>query len=128
MSVIRAERTQVTPEVVFSMVDNKLHISGECYPENPLPFFTPIVGALKSHLTTVKPKTFEAHMHLQYVNSASTKGLQSIISVLNDAGVAGSQVLVYWAHDPEDDALEELGMDLVEDFNHVQMHRVHVAA
>jgi hypothetical protein len=86
------------------------------------------VGALKNHLTTAKPKNFEAHMHLQYVNSASTKGLQSIISVLNDAGVAGSQVLVYWAHDPEDDALEELGMDLVEDFNHVQMHRVHVAA
>ena len=128
MSVIRAERTQVTPEVVFSMVDNKLHISGECYPENPLPFFTPIVGALKSHLTMSKPKAFEAHMHLQYVNSASTKDLQSIISVLNDAGVAGSDISVYWAHDPEDDALEELGMDLVEDFNHVQLHRVHVAA
>jgi hypothetical protein len=128
MSVIRAERTQVTPEVIFSMVDNKLHISGECYPENPLPFFTPIIGALKNHLINTKPSIFEAHMHLQYVNSASTKGLQSIISVLNDAGVAGSDIAVYWAHDPEDDALEELGVDLVEDFTHVQLHRVHIAA
>ncbi|MEI6803969.1 MAG: DUF1987 domain-containing protein [Burkholderiales bacterium] len=128
MSVIRAERTQVTPEVVLSMGDNKLHISGECYPENPLPFFTPIVGALKKHLMTAKPANFEAHMHLQYVNSASTKGLQSIISVLNDAGVAGSEVAVFWAHDPEDDALEDLGKDLVEDFSYVQLHRVHVTA
>jgi len=128
MSVIRAERTQVTPEVVLSMVDNKLEINGECYPENPLPFFTPIVGALKQHLSNVKPNKFAAHMHLQYVNSASTKGLQNIISVLNDAGVAGTDIEVFWAHDPEDDALEELGMDLVEDFNHVVLHRVHVAA
>lgn len=128
MSVIRAERTQVTPEVVLSMTDNTLHIAGECYPENPLPFFTPIVAALKNHLSTTKPPAFQAHMHLQYVNSASTKGLQSIISVLNDAGVAGSAISVHWAHDPEDDALEELGADLVEDFTHVELHRVHVAA
>lgn len=128
MSVIRAEKTQVTPEVVLSMMENKLHISGECYPENPLPFFTPIVGALKNHLVTSKPKSFDAYMHLHYVNSASTKGLQSIISVLNDAGRAGSAIAVYWAHDPEDDALEELGMDLVEDYSHVLLHRIHVAA
>ena len=128
MQVIKAARTQVTPEVVFSMADNNLHISGECYPENPLPFFTPIIGAIKNHLATTKPSKFEAHMHLQYVNSASTKGLQSIMSVLNDAGVAGTEISVYWAHDPEDDALEELGMDLVEDFNHIVLHRVHISA
>jgi len=128
MSVIRAERTQVTPEVIFSPLENTLHISGECYPENPLPFFVPIVSALKDHLVATKPSLFEAHLHLQYVNSASTKGLQSIISVLNDAGAAGSAIEVYWAHDPEDDAMEELGVDLVEDFTHVHLHRVHVAA
>jgi len=128
MSEIRAERTAVTPLVVLSMSKNRLEISGECYPENPLPFFTPIVGALKNHLATTKPSKFEAHMHLQYVNSASTKGLQNIISVLNDAGESGTDIQVIWAHDPEDDALEELGMDLVEDFNHVVLHRQHVAA
>jgi phosphotransferase system HPr-like phosphotransfer protein len=128
MSIIRADRTAVTPEVVLSTIDNKLSISGECYPENPLPFFTPIVVALKNHLNAAKPAQFDAHMHLQYVNSASTKGLQSIISVLNDAGVTGTSVTVYWSHDPEDDALEELGADLVEDFPHVELHRIHVAA
>jgi hypothetical protein len=128
MSVIRADRTAVTPEVILSMSDNTLHISGECYPENPLPFFTPIVGALKNHLTNTKPQKFSAHFHLQYVNSASTKGLQSIISVLNDAGGAGTSIDIFWAHDPEDDALEELGADLVEDFFNVVLHRQHVSA
>jgi hypothetical protein len=128
MQVIKAERTQVTPEVILDMSQNKLHIVGECYPENPLPFFTPIVGALKSHLNTNTPSAFQAHMHLQYVNSASTKGLQNIIAVLNDAGQQGTDIQVFWSHDPDDDALEELGMDLVEDYAHVVLHRQHVNA
>lgn len=127
MQTLRAARTSVTPEIVFSRLENKLLIDGECYPENPLPFFTPIVGAIKAHLESQCPREFEAHMRLQYVNSASTKGLQSIISVLNDAGLKGTSVNVYWTHDPEDDAMEELGQDLVEDFANVLLVRQPVA-
>jgi hypothetical protein len=127
MALIRAERTAVTPDVALNTDDSTLHMSGECYPENPLPFFTPITAKLKEHLVTNKPATFSAFFHLQYVNSASTKGLQNIISTLNDAGEAGCTVNIHWAHDPEDDALEELGADLVEDFNYVVLHREHVS-
>lgn len=128
MQTLRAARTAVTPEIVFSRAENKLLIDGECYPENPLPFFTPIVGAIKAHLESHRPGQFDAHMRLQYVNSASTKGLQTIISVLNDAGLQGTNVNVYWTHDPEDDAMEELGQDLVEDFTNVVLIRQPVAA
>lgn len=122
MQTLRAQRTSVTPEIAFYRSENKLTIDGECYPENPLPFFTPIVNAIKAHLENERPARFEAHMRLQYVNSASTKGLQTIFSVLNDAGVKGTAVEVFWAHDPEDDAIEELGMDLVENFPYVLLN------
>ena len=128
MQTLRAPRTAVTPEVVFSRSDNKLTIDGECYPENPLPFFTPIVNAIQDHLLRQRPARFEAHMRLQYVNSASTKGLQTIFSVLNDAGEKGTSVEVFWAHDPEVDAIEELGPDLVEDFNYVLLSCQGIAA
>ena len=128
MQTLRAQRTSVTPEIVFSRSENRLTIDGECYPENPLPFFAPIVNAIKAHLESERPARFEAHMRLQYVNSASTKGLQSILSVLNDAGVKGTAVEVFWSHDPEDDAIEELGIDLVEHLNYVLLHRQHIAA
>jgi hypothetical protein len=126
MPVVRAQRTAVTPEVVLSTDDNTFSVEGECYPENPLPFFNSILDKLKDHFETNKPASFSAYFHLQYVNSASTKGLQSIMSVLNDAGEKGCSVLVRWAHDPEDDALEELGTDLVEDFTYIVLNREHV--
>jgi hypothetical protein len=115
--------TTSTPSVDLSLSTNRLELLGECYPENSLPFFAPIISALKDHFSASRPERFEAYFHLQYVNSASTKGLQNIISVLNDAGAAGTAVHVHWAYDPEDDALEELGVELVGDFAHVVLHR-----
>lgn len=127
MQPLRAARTAVTPEVVFSRTANRLSLDGECYPENPLPFFVPIINAIKRHLDSERPSRFDAHMRLQYVNSASTKGLRTIFSVLNDAGANGTEVEVLWAHDPEDDAMEELGLDLAEDFHHLRLNRQHLA-
>lgn len=128
MNIIKAARTPVTPEVVLDMDKHTLSVQGECYPENPLPFFQPIAATLKQHLNNKKPARFDAHMHLQYVNSASTKGLQQLVAILNDAASGGTQVHVHWQHDPEDDALEELGQDLVEDFHQVLFHKMAVAA
>lgn len=127
MQPLRAARTAVTPEVVFSRSANRLLFDGECYPENPLPFFTPIADAIRSHLESQRPGRFEARMRLQYVNSASTMGLRTIFSVLNDAGARGTEVDVFWSHDPEDDAMEELGLDLAEDFHHVRLNLQHLA-
>jgi hypothetical protein len=128
MPDIHAARTPSTPSVDLTLASNRLELLGECYPENSLPFFAPLISALKDHFAAAKPARFEAHFHLQYVNSASTKGLQNIISVLNDAGAAGTAIQVFWSYDPEDDALEDLGAELVEDFTHVVMHRQHVSA
>jgi hypothetical protein len=123
MSVIKAQRTAVTPEITFSPADRTLHVEGECYPENPLPFFTPILSTLKNYFDQERPDHFEAHMRLQYINSASTKGLRSLFSLLNDVGAQGADVKVLWAYDQEDDAIEELGADLVEDFHHLHLER-----
>lgn len=126
MQTLKAPRTSVTPEVILSPSENLLVISGECYPENPLPFFTPITNALRQYLESQKPSAFTAEMKLQYVNSASTKGLRGIIAVLNDAGASGTSINVKWVHDPDDDAIEELGADLVEDFTFVSLERHHM--
>lgn len=123
MQTIRAERTSVTPEVVFTPAEQRLVVQGECYPENPLPFFNPILSTLRTYLETHKPPRFEAEMRLQYINSASTKGLRSLFALLNDAGERGTDVRVLWAYDAEDDAIEELGTDLVEDFHNVLLER-----
>ena len=119
MQPIKAERTTVTPEITFLPAESRLVVEGECYPENPLPFFNPILATLRSYFETHKPSQFEAEMRLQYINSASTMGLRSLFSLFNEAGQQGTDVRVVWTYDAEDDAIEELGADLVEDFHNV---------
>jgi hypothetical protein len=128
MSNINLEATLDTPKVIFSPENNTLHIEGECYPENPLPFFTPILDTLQGHLVNTKPARFEAHMRMQYINSASTMGLRKLFAILDEAGLAGSDINVIWAFEEDDDAIEELGMDLVEDFTYINLERQPFAA
>lgn len=119
MPSIQTERTTVTPAILFLPAQHRLVVEGECYPENPLPFFNPILTTLRTYFETQKPREFEAEMRLQYINSASTMGLRSLFSLFNEAGQRGTNVRVVWAYDAEDDAIEELGTDLVEDFHNV---------
>lgn len=121
MQTLKAERTTVTPEVVFAPAEHRLSIEGECYPENPLPFFNPILSVLRAYFESQKPRAFEVRVQLQYINSAATMGMRSLFALLNDVGAQGTDVLVHWAFDAEDDAIEELGSDLVEDFHHIQL-------
>ena len=123
MQAIKAERTSVTPEILFLPAERRLVVEGECYPENPLPFFNPILNTLKAYFEVHRPAQFEAEMRLQYINSASTMGLRSLFSLFNEAGERGTDIRVLWAYDAEDDAIEELGTDLVEDFHNVLLER-----
>ena len=121
MHNLHIERSNVTPEILFIPASQRMEIAGECYPENPLPFFNPILATLKHYFELHKPPHFEARMQLQYINSASTMGLRSLFSLFNEAGERGTDIRVLWAYDAEDDAIEELGTDLVEDFHNVQL-------
>lgn len=121
MQAFKAERTAVTPEVLFLPAEHRLVVQGECYPENPLPFFTPLLATLKAYFETHQPSQFDAEMRLQYINSASTMGLRSLFSLLNEAGQRGTDVRVLWAYDAEDDAIEELGADLADDLENLRL-------
>ncbi|WAT84662.1 DUF1987 domain-containing protein [Delftia acidovorans] len=123
MQALKSERTSVTPEVVFSPAEQLLRIEGECYPENPLPFFNPLLAMLGQYFEASQPARFVAEVKLQYINSASTMGLRSLFELLDQAGQKGTDIRVVWAFDEEDDAIEELGADLVEDFANLVLER-----
>jgi hypothetical protein len=50
-------------------------------------------------------------------------GLRSLFALLDQAGQKGTDIRVVWAFDEEDDAIEELGADLVEDFANLVLER-----
>ena len=46
MHNLHIERSNVTPEILFIPASQRMEIAGECYPENPLPFFQPLLHHL----------------------------------------------------------------------------------
>ncbi|RJG01932.1 DUF1987 domain-containing protein [Noviherbaspirillum sedimenti] len=113
MQAIKTVRTDSTPEVIFNPVHNTLFIAGECYPENPNLFFQPIIGTMQAHFDNKVSAKFYARIRLSYVNSASTKSMRQLFMVLNEAAHAGCAVDIDWEFDEEDDAIQDLGEDLM---------------
>ena len=74
-------------------------------------------AGLQSYLIQLSDQTpVEMHFSLKYFNSSSTKLLRSLISLLNDAALAGKKITAHWYHDPEDDMMMEFGEDLQDEF------------
>lgn len=113
MTHMQAARTDNTPQVIFDPVSNTLHLEGECYPENPSLFFHPVITSVHAHVERNRPHRFNARIRLFYVNSASTKSMRQLFVILNDAAKAGCSVDIDWEYDEDDDAIQDLGEDLM---------------
>ena len=94
MHNLHIERSNVTPEILFIPASQRMEIAGECYPENPLPFFQPLLHTLQQYFEQQRPTRFEAHMQLQYINSASTMGLRALFGLLDRAGHQGTDIRI----------------------------------
>jgi hypothetical protein len=121
MNALRLDRSAVTPEVVLSPELRTLTLRGECYPENPLPFFAAIFAALDKGLAQDAHQPFEVRLQLSYVNSASTKALRKLLLRLDAVAEGGVHVQVFWEHEASDDTMVELGEDLAEGLHFVDL-------
>ena len=55
MHNLHIERSNVTPEILFLPASQRMEIAGECYPENPLPFFQPLLHTLQQYFEQQRP-------------------------------------------------------------------------
>lgn len=117
MTALHLPRTSATPEVEFRPADRLLLIRGECYPENPLPFFGQLQAALQRALDGEAGDGLDVAIRLSYLNSASTKGFRKLLDRLDLAAQGGVPVRVAWEHEASDDTMAELGRDLVQDLH-----------
>jgi hypothetical protein len=124
MSTVRLAATTVTPLIEFHPQEARMAIVGECYPENPLVFFDPILATLKRYFAAEKPASFSLTLRLHYVNSAATKAFRNLYLLLDELGQHGAKVAVRWEFDADDDAMEELGADLAADLHYLDAELV----
>jgi len=106
-----------SPEVDFRFDERRLSLKGESYPENAAQFWGDIIAALRRFLTEdANPETVMVNVALAYFNSSSTKMLFSLFGALNDKAKNGTEVVLNWYHDEDDDTIFEFGQELKEDF------------
>ncbi|MFJ9450341.1 MULTISPECIES: DUF1987 domain-containing protein [unclassified Herbaspirillum] len=106
-----------SPEVDFRFDERRLSLKGESYPENAAQFWGDIIAALRSFLTADTDATaVTVNVALAYFNSSSTKMLFSLFGALNDKAKAGTEIVLNWYHDEDDDTIFEFGQELMEDF------------
>jgi len=112
-----------SPEVDFRFEERTLSLKGESYPENAAQFWGDIISTLRAFLAhdeVAAPIT--VNVALAYFNSSSTKMLFSLFDALNEKAEAGTEVILNWYHDEEDDTIFEFGQELKEDFADLVFH------
>ncbi len=112
-----------SPEVDFRFDQRMLSLKGESYPENAAQFWGEIITTLRRFLADDQDGgTITVNVALAYFNSSSTKMLFSLFDALNEKAEDGTEVVLNWYHDEEDDTIFEFGQELQEDFSALVFH------
>ncbi|PUA17787.1 DUF1987 domain-containing protein [Glaciimonas sp. PCH181] len=115
--------TPSSPEVDFRFDEHLLSLKGESYPENAAAFYGHVISALRQYLhQTEPPATITLNVALVYFNSSSTKMLFALFGALDEKAKTGTNIILNWHHDVEDDTIFEFGQELRDDFSNLQFH------
>jgi SiaC family regulatory phosphoprotein len=113
--------TTFTPEVSLDLTRGLLALRGESYPENVLAFYAPVLERIRTALGGGFLPALRVDMHITYYNSASAKAFHRLFQLLNKAAENGAAIQLYWHYDEEDDMARDLGNDLREDFQAIEV-------
>ncbi len=105
---IKAEGSR--PEIDFNPDTGELLVGGKSNPEDVIGFYTPILEWLNEFIKNPPPNIM-LNFKLVYYNTASSKLILEILKKMELASEKGSEVLVRWYYDEDDDDMEELGED-----------------
>ena len=109
--IINIPATEDTPAIMLDASKGFLQISGKALPEDSLAFFKPVYEWLSDYCNTPKNST-ELHLHLDYINSSSTRHLFNIISGMQDLIDKEKKVKVIWHCKSSDEMMKTKGEEL----------------
>jgi hypothetical protein len=114
-----------SPNVRFTHENGKLEISGKSLPENVSAFYAPILEWLTNYSQDPQPST-EFTFRLTYFNTASSKLILDLLTILEKMKNEGRNVLVNWYFPDYDEDMKDAGIEYSEmvdvPFNHFSYH------
>jgi len=109
MDALKIPKTDDTPEIILDKTNSVFEISGRSLPEDSVEFYRSVFQWLRQYSDEPNATTTFA-FKLEYVNTASSKMVQDILSVLEKI----KDVTIAWYHREDDEDMEEMGHELSE--------------
>lgn len=107
---LRIEPTFATPAIVMDADSGVFKITGNSYPEDPLPVYIPVIDWFRKYIEHPLPRTvFE--FKFTYFSTASTQLIFEIFRMLEEIFKNKYEVLVRWYYSADNDEIHENGLD-----------------
>ncbi len=99
------------PTVILDKEKNHFEISGNSLPEDVHGFYAPVFEWIADYLKQPNPKT-ELNIKLMYFNSASTKAIIDILTMLEELITSGYEARIIWNYFEVDEDMLSTGKEL----------------
>ncbi|HQV51478.1 MAG: DUF1987 domain-containing protein [Flavobacteriales bacterium] len=110
------ERTDTSPQIDIDVDNGILEFIGRSLPHNSEQFYAQIYNWLDEYLEKPSEET-TVNMHMDYLDTSSSRHLYNIFKRLNTAGETGNKVQVNWHFECGDEEMAETGKDYQSFFN-----------
>lgn len=110
MEKLTIEGTPKTPTITFDLNSGVLEIKGRSIPENSIEFYKPLVESLDAYSKTPKSET-KVNIQLEYFNTSSSKCILDVFKKLESIHKGGSQIVINWHYEQDDEDMLEAGED-----------------
>lgn len=97
MEPLIIKATESTPSVTLDKANGIFEISGNSLPENVIAFYEPVFNWINNYITNPNPST-NFVFKLTYFNTASSKTIFSILSLLESLLNKGYKIQIDWCY------------------------------
>jgi hypothetical protein len=110
MEKMLIEGSPKTPTISFDTGNGILEIKGRSIPENSIEFYKPLVDQLEKY--SGKPQgVTTVNIQLEYFNTSSSKCILDVFKKLENIHKGGSQIVINWYYEQDDEDMLEAGED-----------------
>lgn len=113
MEPLIIEGAENSPSVILNKQENNFEISGRSLPEEVIGFYSPVMNWLEKYVRDPNDKTL-VKLKLDYINSASQRAIQEILTVLEKIKIQGKDIEIDWYFTADDDDMKEAGEEYSE--------------
>lgn len=120
--LIEIEPTSITPFCKLDLANNVLALKGRSSSFSSKEFYRPIIEKI-DHAFNLGRDTLTANFEFEYFNTTSSKCIFQLLEKLAKAKTSGTNVIINWFYEEDDDDMKETGKDYEEilglNFNYI---------